>query len=391
MPILGNSSVHSVHSVHSVRSVHSVHSAHRNRLSHTNHIPPLTYPALRYSHRRPERCCSRFRLPRQLARKVLGQQLIGTRNHAEKGPAAMKSLNAIHIPPRAAQMPIISCATLVALIAVGSVCNAASAASAHLPPDGQQPILAVESFPAYPSGLGHNQGEYSSAISDFLFGDIVNHSQSSKPFSPLALGQSQDPCSRIPPGILQRMCRAMYPQPNPSQPNDCGNGSGGSGCNPGGGSGNTTLPTCSLAKTGGTGKEPGGLIPVCCTPTASEKTNVNEVFSQLNQYRISKGLRALAYDTKLETAIQGHSIHENLHSFFDHNAPESVVSSPSARASLCGTSYAGENIAKGATSPTAVMNLWKNSSGHNSNMLNSSFTRVGIGYHNGYWGQLFGR
>jgi uncharacterized protein YkwD len=114
------------------------------------------------------------------------------------------------------------------------------------------------------------------------------------------------------------------------------------------------------------------------------------VFALLNDYRISNGRSALTYDTKLEATIQGHCIHMGIHSFFDHTAPESAVSSPWTRANLCGTSANGENIANGYSSPAAVMTGWKNSPGHNANMLNSSFTRVGIGYYQGYWGQIFG-
>jgi len=82
------------------------------------------------------------------------------------------------------------------------------------------------------------------------------------------------------------------------------------------------------------------------------------------------------------------------HDFFDHNAPESSVSSPWGRAAACGTSASGENIAAGQSTAAGVMQSWINSPGHNANMLNSGFTRVGIGYYAGgswgsYWGQIF--
>jgi uncharacterized protein YkwD len=46
------------------------------------------------------------------------------------------------------------------------------------------------------------------------------------------------------------------------------------------------------------------------------------------------------------------------------------------------TSYttAGENIAAGQQTAQAVFNAWKNSSGHNANMLKASFTQIGIGH-----------
>ena len=172
-------------------------------------------------------------------------------------------------------------------------------------------------------------------------------------------------------------------------------GSGGSSSTGGGtsgtGSGGSSDGTCSLEQSGATGNEPGGVIPVCCAPTAAEKAEIDAVFTLVNEHRAANGVAALAYDAELEAAIQGHCIHMDQHPFFDHTAPEPPVSSPWTRAELCGTSAGGENIANGQSSPEAVMASWKSSSGHNQNMLSSDFTRIGIGRHGSYWGQLFGR
>ncbi len=54
-------------------------------------------------------------------------------------------------------------------------------------------------------------------------------------------------------------------------------------------------------------------------------------------------------------------------------------------------STAGENIAAGQQSPQAVMQAWMNSPGHCSNIMNPSFTELGVGYYQGnYWTQNFG-
>ncbi|MGI5864433.1 MAG: CAP domain-containing protein [Myxococcales bacterium] len=146
---------------------------------------------------------------------------------------------------------------------------------------------------------------------------------------------------------------------------------------------------------GATGDEGDGLIPVCCAPSELERLDIEEVFRLLNEHRQANGRAPLTYDYALEAAIEGHCHHMAVHTFFDHAAPEEAVSSPWTRASLCGTSANGENIAAGQRSPAAVMEAWKNSSGHNANMLNPAFKRVGIGSYVGgpygiYWGQLFG-
>lgn len=170
-------------------------------------------------------------------------------------------------------------------------------------------------------------------------------------------------------------------------------GSGGSSGTGGGtaGSGGSTSGTCSVELEGATGNEPGGMIPVCCAPTAAEKQQIDAVFALVNEHRAANGVAALAYDTKLEATIQGHCIHMVQHPFFDHKAPETAIKDFWTRAGMCGTSANAENIAAGQNSPDSVMASWKSSSGHNANMLNPKYTRIGIGRHGSYWGQIFGQ
>lgn len=58
----------------------------------------------------------------------------------------------------------------------------------------------------------------------------------------------------------------------------------------------------------------------------------------------------------------------------------------------------GENIAAGAASPKAVMELWMNSTGHRKNILDPHYKELGVGYtykkdteYKHYWVQLFRR
>jgi uncharacterized protein YkwD len=98
------------------------------------------------------------------------------------------------------------------------------------------------------------------------------------------------------------------------------------------------------------------------------------------------GRSALAYDTKLEAAVEGHCHHMAIHTFFAHDAPEASITSPWTRATLCGTNASGENIYYGSTDPQAAINAFISSPGHN-----ATFTRVGVGNYGTRWGQLFGR
>ena len=133
-----------------------------------------------------------------------------------------------------------------------------------------------------------------------------------------------------------------------------------------------------------------------CIPSSAEKAFIYDVLGQLNTYRLNSGLNALEYDLTLEAAMEGHCHHMAEHGFFSHthsyaNEPESQT--PSLRTAANGAGATGwENIAVGYGTPSAVMAAWKASSGHNANMLQSSHTRVGIGYYSSgnYWGQIFG-
>jgi uncharacterized protein YkwD len=182
-----------------------------------------------------------------------------------------------------------------------------------------------------------------------------------------------------------------------------GGSGGGAGTTSSGGSsaGGTTAGTtsgttggiaglnCRTVYDGGAAGDPDGKIPVCCTPTTTQKAQIIEVFNLLNAYRAENGKAALTYDPKLEEALQGHCEHMRLHSFFSHSAPEPAVSAFTTRATLCGSSASSENLAAGQSSPAAVMQSWKNSSGHNANML-GNHKRVGICRAGIYWGQVFG-
>lgn len=171
-----------------------------------------------------------------------------------------------------------------------------------------------------------------------------------------------------------------------------------SGCGTEGGSSPSAHHQDLHAIPGASGGEPTALIPVCCSHSAEERAHADEVFDLLNAYRAAHGLAALARDEGLDQAIQGHCHHMAIHPFFNHVAPEAEIANPWTRAEMCGAQAHGENIAAGQSSAADVMQSWRDSPGHNANMLNPNYQRVGIGAYAGevgspysfYWGQLFG-
>lgn len=77
--------------------------------------------------------------------------------------------------------------------------------------------------------------------------------------------------------------------------------------------------------------------------------------------------------------------------YFSHNSP--IYGTPFQMMKNFGISYrsAAENIAKGQRTPQEVVNAWMNSSGHRANILNASYTQIGVGYvaTGNYWTQMF--
>jgi uncharacterized protein YkwD len=77
--------------------------------------------------------------------------------------------------------------------------------------------------------------------------------------------------------------------------------------------------------------------------------------------------------------------------YFSHTSP--TYGSPFQMIRAFGLTYrtAGENIAYGYPTPQAVVNSWMNSEGHRKNILNPSFTQIGVGYvsQGNHWTQMF--
>ena len=117
----------------------------------------------------------------------------------------------------------------------------------------------------------------------------------------------------------------------------------------------------------------------------------NEVVRLVNVERSKQGLKSLDSDWQLSRVARYKSQDMRDNGYFSHTSP--TYGSPFEMMKSFGISYrtAGENIAKGQKTPAAVVNAWMNSSGHRANILNSSFTKIGVGYvaNGNYWTQMF--
>lgn len=140
------------------------------------------------------------------------------------------------------------------------------------------------------------------------------------------------------------------------------------------------------------------------TPSATETTVTNgsaveadslsfeqQVVTLVNSQRAANGLAPLTLSTELSNVarLKSQDMHNN--NYFAHESP--TYGSPFEMMKSFGISYrtAGENIAMGYGTPEAVMNAWMNSPGHRANILDASYTQIGVGYvaDGNYWTQEF--
>ena len=116
------------------------------------------------------------------------------------------------------------------------------------------------------------------------------------------------------------------------------------------------------------------------------------VASLVNAARQDAGLSELELDADLCAAAQARA--QEIAQSFSHTRPDG--SSCFTILEELGISYraAGENIAMGQRTPEEVMDGWMNSSGHRANILNGTFTSIGVGYYvdragAAHWVQIF--
>ena len=126
-------------------------------------------------------------------------------------------------------------------------------------------------------------------------------------------------------------------------------------------------------------------------PNSSVLAIEREVVDLVNQIRASYGLSQLTLNEELSKVARVKAEDMAQNRYFSHNSP--TYGSPFDMMRRFGISYrtAGENIAMGYSTAKAVVDAWMNSEGHRANILNASFTQIGVGYtaNGNYWSQMF--
>lgn len=117
-----------------------------------------------------------------------------------------------------------------------------------------------------------------------------------------------------------------------------------------------------------------------------------QVVKLVNEERAKVGAGALTLDKKIEAAALARA--KEIETSFSHTRPDGRNFSTALTDSGITFRSLGENIAWGQRSPEEVVKAWMNSERHRANILNTNFTKIGVGYYqNGagrnYWSQLF--
>jgi len=107
------------------------------------------------------------------------------------------------------------------------------------------------------------------------------------------------------------------------------------------------------------------------------------VITLINQERTSRGLSALIKNSKLTQAARTHSQDMACNDNWSHTGSDGSTLGTRLIAAGYVYSWAAENIAASSSqyfSPSSVVNMWMNSTGHRNNILSPNAVHIGVGF-----------
>ena len=128
------------------------------------------------------------------------------------------------------------------------------------------------------------------------------------------------------------------------------------------------------------------VAPAPQGPTASVVTPASfaeRVLAATNAERTSRGLKALAPSSCAAGFAQSWSAHLASVGSLSHQRLLPVLDG-------CGGRTAGENVAYGNVTPEELVAMWMGSPGHRANILNASYTGMGVGQTTTATGRVYG-
>lgn len=152
------------------------------------------------------------------------------------------------------------------------------------------------------------------------------------------------------------------------------------------------------------------LLPVILTAQSAQLSEAQQIADRVlglvNRERALAGCDSVALDVRLTQAAQGHSQDMATNNYFAHIGPNG--SNLVSRVEATGYRYQAlaENLAVGYPTPEVMMTGLMESADHRRNLLNCTYTQLGVGYvfqaddeplpsgggpYRYYWTQVFGR
>jgi uncharacterized protein YkwD len=148
-------------------------------------------------------------------------------------------------------------------------------------------------------------------------------------------------------------------------------------------------PTTPVKKVATSQSTPKTVAPKTAAPTTPSCSGgfTTQFVCLLNQYRSSKGLSKLSYNSSLASVALTYSTWMNQTGTFSHTGENGTRFTD--RCAAAGVKCYGENLAQGARSAQNLLDMWKASASHNANLLRDGYTAIGLGTSGSYTTALF--
>jgi len=108
-------------------------------------------------------------------------------------------------------------------------------------------------------------------------------------------------------------------------------------------------------------------------------TEESTFLTLINNYRAANGAPALTISYTLTKSSAWKSYDLGANAYFAHDDLNRTWVQRVVACGYTASGYIGENIAAGYQSAQSVFDAWRNSAGHNANMLNATYHAIGIG------------
>lgn len=104
----------------------------------------------------------------------------------------------------------------------------------------------------------------------------------------------------------------------------------------------------------------------------------DQLLALTNEKRIEQGLSPLSINSQLSAAAESKARDMLTKNYWAHNSPDGTTPWDFIKGSGYSYVYAGENLARGFSDPSEVINAWMASPEHRQNMLSPNFNNIGF-------------